>query len=79
MKLIKKSAIENKADLVRIRREIRIMSALNHPNIIQIFEGTVGLGPKHQGGRSSETLEKIFVMNPQASSYWNVCIAWRET
>lgn len=40
VKLIKKSAIENKADLVRIRREIRIMSALNHPNIIQIFEGT---------------------------------------
>lgn len=39
VKLIKKSAIENKADLVRIRREIRIMSALNHPNIIQIFEG----------------------------------------
>lgn len=38
MKLIKKSAIENKADLVRIRREIRIMSALNHPNIIQIYE-----------------------------------------
>ncbi|VDM14473.1 unnamed protein product [Wuchereria bancrofti] len=38
VKLIKKSAIENKQDLVRIRREIRIMSALNHPNIIQIFE-----------------------------------------
>ncbi|CAD6194816.1 unnamed protein product [Caenorhabditis auriculariae] len=38
VKLIKKSAIENKADLVRIRREIRIMSALNHPNIIQIYE-----------------------------------------
>ncbi|PAV88759.1 hypothetical protein WR25_24307 [Diploscapter pachys] len=38
VKLIKKSAIENKADLVRIRREIRIMSCLNHPNIIQIFE-----------------------------------------
>ncbi|XGW28319.1 hypothetical protein V3C99_008249 [Haemonchus contortus] len=38
VKLIKKSAIENKADLVRIRREIRIMSALHHPNIIQIFE-----------------------------------------
>lgn len=39
VKLIKKSAIENKQDLVRIRREIRIMSALKHPNIIQIFEG----------------------------------------
>ncbi|KAK6752737.1 hypothetical protein RB195_003882 [Necator americanus] len=38
VKLIKKSAIENKADLIRIRREIRIMSALHHPNIIQIYE-----------------------------------------
>ncbi len=40
VKLIKKSAIENKQDLVRIRREIRIMSALHHPNIIQIYEGS---------------------------------------
>uniref|UniRef100_A0A914I4A8 Protein kinase domain-containing protein n=1 Tax=Globodera rostochiensis TaxID=31243 RepID=A0A914I4A8_GLORO len=38
VKLIRKSAIENKQDLVRIRREIRIMSMLNHPNIIQIYE-----------------------------------------
>lgn len=42
VKLIKKSAIESKQDLTRIRREIRIMSALKHPNIIQIFEG-IGL------------------------------------
>lgn len=39
VKLIKKSAIDNKQDLIRIRREIRIMSALKHPNIIQIYEG----------------------------------------
>lgn len=38
VKLIKKSAIENKQDLIRIRREIRIMSMLKHPNIIQIYE-----------------------------------------
>uniref|UniRef100_A0A915CUX8 Aurora kinase n=1 Tax=Ditylenchus dipsaci TaxID=166011 RepID=A0A915CUX8_9BILA len=38
VKLIKKSAIENKQDLVRIRREIRIMSMLKHPNVIQIYE-----------------------------------------
>lgn len=36
--MIKKSAIENKQDLVRIRREIRIMSLLKHPNIIEIYE-----------------------------------------
>lgn len=36
--MIKKSAIENKQDLIRIRREIRIMSMLKHPNIIEIYE-----------------------------------------
>jgi serine/threonine protein kinase len=35
---VKKSAIENKQDLIRIRREIRIMSLLKHPNIIEIYE-----------------------------------------
>lgn len=39
VKLIKKSAIENKQDLVRIKREIRIMSALKHPHVIEIYEG----------------------------------------
>lgn len=39
VKIIRKSAIENQQDLLRIRREIRIMSALSHPNIIEIYEG----------------------------------------
>ena len=39
VKLIKKSAIENKQDLVRIKREIRIMSLLKHPHIVEIYEG----------------------------------------
>ncbi|VDO95359.1 unnamed protein product [Soboliphyme baturini] len=38
IKIIKKSAIESHQDLLRIRREIRIMSALKHPNIIEIKE-----------------------------------------
>uniref|UniRef100_A0A915HJL6 Protein kinase domain-containing protein n=1 Tax=Romanomermis culicivorax TaxID=13658 RepID=A0A915HJL6_ROMCU len=38
VKIIKKSAIENAQDLLRIRREIRIMSALKHPNIVEIKE-----------------------------------------
>ncbi|KFD52388.1 hypothetical protein M513_06769, partial [Trichuris suis] len=38
IKIIKKFAIENAQDLLRIKREIRIMSALRHPNIIEIKE-----------------------------------------
>lgn len=38
IKTIKKSKIESEADLVRIRREIQIMSSVQHPNIIHIYE-----------------------------------------
>ncbi|XP_075590028.1 uncharacterized protein LOC124491459 isoform X2 [Dermatophagoides farinae] len=38
IKTIKKSKVSNQQDLVRIRREIQIMSSINHPNIIHIFE-----------------------------------------
>ena len=41
IKTIKKSKVSNQQDLVRIRREIQIMSSINHPNIIHIFEGCV--------------------------------------
>lgn len=39
IKTIKKSKIEAEADLVRIRREVQIMSSVKHPNIIHIYEG----------------------------------------
>lgn len=39
IKTIKKSKIESDADLIRIRREIQIMSSVQHPNIIHIYEG----------------------------------------
>lgn len=39
IKTIKKSKIEAEADLVRIRREVQIMSSVTHPNIIHIYEG----------------------------------------
>ena len=39
IKTIKKSKIETEADLVRIRREIQIMSSVHHPHIIHIYEG----------------------------------------
>ena len=39
IKTIKKSKIETEADLIRIRREIQIMSSVQHPNIIHIYEG----------------------------------------
>ncbi|XP_065343207.1 uncharacterized protein Nuak1 isoform X3 [Cloeon dipterum] len=38
IKTIKKAKIETEADLVRIRREIQIMSSVRHPNIIHIYE-----------------------------------------
>ncbi|KAJ8985016.1 hypothetical protein NQ317_016927 [Molorchus minor] len=38
IKTIKKSKIESDADLIRIRREIQIMSSVQHPNIIHIYE-----------------------------------------
>ncbi len=40
IKTIKKSKIKTEADLVRIRREIQIMSSVHHPHIIHIYEGT---------------------------------------
>jgi serine/threonine protein kinase len=41
IKTIKKSKIETEADLIRIRREIQIMSSVQHPNIIHIYEGKI--------------------------------------
>ncbi|XP_058813985.1 uncharacterized protein LOC131677909 isoform X2 [Topomyia yanbarensis] len=38
IKTIKKSKIETDADLIRIRREVQIMSSVQHPNIIHIYE-----------------------------------------
>ncbi|XP_035903814.1 serine-rich adhesin for platelets [Anopheles stephensi] len=38
IKTIKKSKIETEADLIRIRREVQIMSSVYHPNIIHIYE-----------------------------------------
>ncbi|KAL1116821.1 hypothetical protein AAG570_005291 [Ranatra chinensis] len=38
IKTIKKCKIETEADLIRIRREIQIMSSLRHPHIIHIYE-----------------------------------------
>ena len=45
IKTIKKSKIETEADLIRIRREIQIMSSVQHPNIIHIYEGEVDCYP----------------------------------
>lgn len=42
IKTIKKCKITTDADLVRIRREVQIMSSVQHPNIIHIYEGEFG-------------------------------------
>lgn len=39
VKTIKKAKIENEEDMLRIRREIHIMTSLRHPHIIHIHEG----------------------------------------
>ncbi|XP_063890608.1 uncharacterized protein Nuak isoform X3 [Helicoverpa armigera] len=38
IKTIKKCKIESEADLIRIRREVQIMSSVRHPNIVHIYE-----------------------------------------
>ncbi|GFS58476.1 NUAK family SNF1-like kinase 1 [Nephila pilipes] len=38
VKTIKKNKIENEQDLIRIRREIQIMSSIQHPHITHIYE-----------------------------------------
>lgn len=40
IKSIRKDKIKDEQDLMHIRREIEIMSSLNHPHIIAIHEGT---------------------------------------
>lgn len=39
IKAIKKQQIGSECDMNRVRREIEIMSSLNHPHIISIYEG----------------------------------------
>lgn len=39
IKSIRKDKIKDEQDMVHIRREIEIMSSLNHPHIISIYEG----------------------------------------
>ena len=42
IKTIKKSKVESEQDLIRIRREIQIMSSIHHPHITHIYEGLFG-------------------------------------
>lgn len=53
IKSIRKDKIKDEQDLLHIRREIEIMSSLNHPHIIAIHEGTV-VGHLELGDRNPE-------------------------
>lgn len=65
IKSIRKDKIKDEQDLLHIRREIEIMSSLNHPHIIAIHEGTVvgylelgarNLGSGRRGGAQTSDL-----------------------
>lgn len=56
IKTIKKSKIETEADLIRIRREVQIMSSVQHPNIIHIYEGELS---------TKTSSESFFIFNLQ--------------
>ena len=38
IKILEKSRIEDKKDIERISREIKILKKVRHPNIIQLYE-----------------------------------------
>ena len=38
IKILEKARIKKEDDLIRIRREISILSKVHHPNIIQLYE-----------------------------------------
>ena len=38
VKILEKSRIKDKKDIERIRREIKILKKVRHPNIIQLYE-----------------------------------------
>ena len=75
IKTIKKSKIETEADLVRIRREIQIMSSVQHPNIIHIYEGTSYQSLKLQEAMESFAfpwLSFLFLLFPDPIILWEI-------
>ncbi|KAM6219849.1 NUAK family SNF1-like kinase 2 isoform 2-T2 [Rhynchocyon petersi] len=64
IKSIRKDRIKDEQDLMHIRREIEIMSSLNHPHIIAIHEGTRGKGA---GVLLFESSSKIVIVMEYAS------------
>lgn len=48
IKILEKDMIKKDEDLMRIRREIDILSKVRHPNIIQLYEVGTGLTTGHR-------------------------------
>ena len=71
IKTIKKSKIETEADLIRIRREIQIMSSVQHPNIIHIYEGRFRQIPQIQTVVAKSPIKSIFLKKIRPDSQFS--------
>ena len=43
IKAIRKDRVKDSVDMRHIRREMEVMSSIQHPHIIQIYEGTANV------------------------------------
>jgi len=46
IKILEKARIKKDEDLIRIKREIRILSKVEHPNIVRLYEVVVLNNPR---------------------------------
>lgn len=77
IKTIKKSKIESEKDLIRIRREIQIMSSIQHPNIIHIFEGKCFDWTYKQAAIHSKSVRDTYYVSDARWMLAIICPAFR--
>uniref|UniRef100_A0A182PAH1 Protein kinase domain-containing protein n=1 Tax=Anopheles epiroticus TaxID=199890 RepID=A0A182PAH1_9DIPT len=76
IKTIKKSKIETEADLIRIRREVQIMSSVQHPNIIHIYEGRKSKQTAKPSRASPLIREMLTVCPSHRANIEQICNHW---